>query len=119
MARGPLEVAYNDLQYVVQDYIDVHRVVLAWRSWALLDFTGKEYAHTLLRQSVRFCVDEERGLRKQKNHSEEALRRACRSCSTARAWRTARPAIGSRTTRGSSGCATRSTRRAGTRRRRP
>ncbi len=58
----------------MQDYIDVHRVVLAWRSWALLDFTGKEYAHTLLRQSVRFCVDEERGLRKHNNHSEEALR---------------------------------------------
>src|SRR5262249_12617550 len=42
IARGPLDTAYNDLQLVVQDYIDVHRVVLAWRSWALLDFTGKE-----------------------------------------------------------------------------
>ncbi len=72
IARGPLDRAYNDLQLVVQDYIDVHRVVLAWRSWALLDFTGKEYAHTLLRQSVRFCVDEERSLRR--NHVEEALR---------------------------------------------
>jgi hypothetical protein len=74
MARGPLDVAYNDLQYVVQDYIDVHRVVLAWRSWALLDFTGKEHAHTLLRQSVRFCVDEERGLRKRNSGGEAALR---------------------------------------------
>ncbi len=74
LARGPLDVAYNDLQYVVQDYIDVHRVVLAWRSWALLDFTGKEYAHTLLRQSVRFCVDEERGLHKRNNGGEAALR---------------------------------------------
>lgn len=60
LARGPLDEAYNGLQYVVQDYIDVHRVVLAWRAWALLDLTGKEYAHTLLRQSVRFCVDEEK-----------------------------------------------------------
>ena len=59
LARGPLDEAYNDLQYVVQDNINVHRVVLAWRSWALLDLTGKEHAHTLLRQSVRFCVDEE------------------------------------------------------------
>ena len=59
LAHGPLDEAYNDLQYVVQDYVNVHRVVLAWRSWALLDLTGKEHAHTLLRQSVRFCVDEE------------------------------------------------------------
>ena len=74
LARGPLDEAYNDLQYVVQDYIDVHRVVLAWRSWALLDFTGKEHAHTLLRQSVRFCVDEEGDLHRYKNQSEEKLR---------------------------------------------
>lgn len=73
-ARGPLDAAYNDLQYLVQDYIDVHRVVLAWRSWALLDFTGKEHAHTMLRQSVRFCVDEENSLRRHKNGGEEALR---------------------------------------------
>ena len=74
LARGPLDEAYNDLQYVVQDDIDVHRVVLAWRSWALLDLTGKEHAHTLLRQSVRFCVDEESELHRYKNHGEEALR---------------------------------------------
>jgi hypothetical protein len=52
----------------------VHRVVLAWRSWALLDLTGKEYAHTLLRQSVRFCVDEEGSLHRYKNSGEEKLR---------------------------------------------
>ena len=74
LARGPLNEAYNDLQLVVQDYVNVHRVVLAWRSWALLDFTGKEHAHTLLRQSVRFCVDEEGQLHRNKNRSEEALR---------------------------------------------
>ncbi len=51
--------AYNDLQYLVQDYVDVHRVVLAWRAWSLLDLAGKENATTLLRQSVRFCCDEE------------------------------------------------------------
>jgi len=72
MANGPLDQAYNNLQLVVQDYVNVHRVVLAWRSWALLDFTGKEHAHTLLRQSVRFCVDEERNLHR--NHVEETLR---------------------------------------------
>jgi hypothetical protein len=74
IARGPLDVTYNNLQYVVQDYTDVHRVVLAWRSWALLDFTGKDHASTLLRQSVRFCVDEESELRKWNKGGEEALR---------------------------------------------
>jgi hypothetical protein len=74
LARGPLDLTYNNLQYVVQDYIDVHRVVLAWRSWALLDLTGKDHAHTLLRQSVRFCVDEEGGLHRNKNGGEAKLR---------------------------------------------
>jgi hypothetical protein len=64
LARGSLDEAYNDLQYLIQDNINVHRVVLAWRSWALLDLTGKEHAHTLLRQSVRYCVDEETNARK-------------------------------------------------------
>ena len=58
--------AYNDLQYLVQDYIDVHRVVLAWRAWSLLDLAGKENAHTLLRQSVRFCCDEEKHARNER-----------------------------------------------------
>src|SRR5207248_4457136 len=60
LARGSLEEVYNDLQFCIQDDIDVHRVVLAWRSWVTLDLTGKEQALTLLRQSVRFCVDSER-----------------------------------------------------------
>ena len=71
LARGSLEEAYNDLQYIVQDNANVHRVVLAWRAWALLDLTGKEHAHTLLRQSVRFCCDEEGGIRKR---GDEPLR---------------------------------------------
>ena len=52
--------AFNHLQFAVQDEVDVHRVVLAWRAWVLLDVTGKEQAHSLLRQSVRYCVDSER-----------------------------------------------------------
>ncbi len=57
--NSPAGEAYNHLQWAVQDEIDVHRVVLAWRAWALIDFTGKEQAHTLLRQSVRYCVESE------------------------------------------------------------
>jgi hypothetical protein len=60
LAKGPIGEAYNHLQFTVQDEIDVHRVVLAWRAWAVLDLAGKEQAHTLLRQSVRFCCDEEK-----------------------------------------------------------
>jgi hypothetical protein len=72
LTEGSVDQAYNDLQNVVHDYYDVHRVVLAWRSWALLDLTGKEYALTLLRQSVRFCVEEENHLNR--NNNKEAVR---------------------------------------------
>jgi hypothetical protein len=64
LVKGPIGEAYNHLQYSIQDEIDVHRVVLAWRAWVMLDLAGKEQAHTLLRQSVRFCVDEEKGIRR-------------------------------------------------------
>jgi hypothetical protein len=59
LARGKPEDAFNDLQFPVQDEVDVHRVVLAWRAWAMLGLTGKEQAHTLLRQSVRYCLEHE------------------------------------------------------------
>jgi hypothetical protein len=49
--------AYNDLQHLVQEQPNVHRVVLAWRAWDILQLTGEQYARPLLRQSVRFCVD--------------------------------------------------------------
>jgi len=67
LAHRSLDLAYNDLQFLVQDHVNVHRVVLAWRAWALLDLTGKEHAHTLLRQSVRFCCDEEVGFKKRQS----------------------------------------------------
>ena len=57
-ARASLDGAYNDLQEMVQDSVNVHRVVLAWRAWETIDFTGKENARTLLRQSIHFCSDE-------------------------------------------------------------
>src|SRR5262249_862799 len=60
LAKEPVAKLFNQLQYSIQDEIDVHRVVLAWRSWAMLDLAGKEQAYTLLRQSVRFCVDAEK-----------------------------------------------------------
>jgi hypothetical protein len=74
LAQGPVGEAFNHLQYAVQDEVDVHRVVLAWRSWALLDLTGKEQAQTLLRQSVRYCADAEAHA-KQRKQPEPEIRR--------------------------------------------
>lgn len=48
--------ALNQLLETVEDTTEVHRVVLPYRAWDLLDLIGKEQAHTLLRQSVRYCV---------------------------------------------------------------
>lgn len=50
---------FNDLLLTVQDHTEVHRVVLPYRAWDLLGLIGKEQAHTLLRQSVRYCVKAE------------------------------------------------------------
>lgn len=59
IAAGASGEAFHHLQWAVMEEVDVHRVVLAWRSWAMLSLTGQEHAHTLLRQSVRFCVQSE------------------------------------------------------------
>ena len=59
LAGGSAEDAFNDLLYAVQDNTEVHRVVMPYRAWDLLGIIGKEQAHTLLRQSVRYCVKAE------------------------------------------------------------
>src|SRR5262249_1296288 len=69
--RQPAGEAFNHLQFAVQDEVDVHRVVLAWRSWALLDLTGKEQALTLLRQSVRYAVRTEQAMKDHKRQPPE------------------------------------------------
>ena len=62
LAKGPAGEAFNQLQLLIYEDANVHRVVLAWRAWAMLDLVGKEQAHTLLRQSVHYCVDWEKFL---------------------------------------------------------
>jgi hypothetical protein len=52
--------AYEALQALVRDNIDVHQVVLAWRAFELEGVAGRDQSLTLLRQSVRKCVDAER-----------------------------------------------------------
>lgn len=53
------EKAFNDLLEIVQENAEVHRVVMPYRAWDLLDIVGQEHAFTLLRQSVRYCVKSE------------------------------------------------------------
>lgn len=59
-AQGVPGDAFNALLWTVEDSTEVHRVVLPYRAWDLLDLIGEEHAHTLLRQSVRYCVKSER-----------------------------------------------------------
>ncbi len=60
LARGTATDAFNHLLFAVQDNTEVHRVVLPYRVWDLLGLIGPEHAHTLLRQSIRYCVKSER-----------------------------------------------------------
>ena len=59
LAQKSPDEAFNDLLFAVHDHTEVHRVVLPYRAWELLGLIGKEQAHTLLRQSVRYCVKAE------------------------------------------------------------
>src|SRR5207237_10272992 len=56
VARGGADEVFNAVLFAVQDAAEVHRVVLPYRAWDLMGIIGREQAHTLLRQSVRYCV---------------------------------------------------------------
>ncbi len=60
IAGGSADEAFNSLLVAVEDQTEVHRVVLPYRAWELLDVVGRERAHAMLRQSVRYCVQSER-----------------------------------------------------------
>ncbi len=62
-ARGP-EAAYASLQPLVRDNIDVHQVVLAYRSWDMMRLAGEENAQVLLRQVLRQCIDRDENRRR-------------------------------------------------------
>ncbi len=59
MAQASPDTAFNSILEVVQDNTEVHRVVMPYKAWELLDVVGREHAHSLLRQSVRYCVKAE------------------------------------------------------------
>lgn len=54
------ERALEELLVAVQDQSEVHRIVMPYRAYDLLDIVGPEHAHTMLRQSVRYCVQNDR-----------------------------------------------------------
>ena len=60
LANAPLDQAFNALQPVMQDDINVHRFVFAYRTRGLADMLGSDHAYTILRQCVRFCSEHER-----------------------------------------------------------
>jgi hypothetical protein len=74
MMKGPPGEAYQHLQFEVQDEVDVHRVVLSWRAWSMLDLAGAGYAHTLLRQSLRYCLKHEQRM-KESNYAGSPIRK--------------------------------------------
>jgi len=67
IAERGADDAFNDVLVAVQDNTEVHRVVMPYRAWDLLGLIGRDHAHTLLRQSVRYCVKSERDW----NHTAE------------------------------------------------
>jgi hypothetical protein len=49
IAAGSPDEAFDRLLVAVEDNTEVHRVVLPYRAWELLEVVGKEQAHTMLR----------------------------------------------------------------------
>ncbi|QIF02536.1 hypothetical protein [Roseimicrobium sp. ORNL1] len=59
ISRDP-EEAFDALLYCVQENPEVHRTVLPYRAWDLLDVVGDENASTMLRQSLHYCLKSEK-----------------------------------------------------------
>ncbi|MBX3442173.1 MAG: hypothetical protein KF774_07180 [Planctomyces sp.] len=56
---GSPEAGFNALLDTVYDGVEVHRVVLVSRAWDMLSLVGREHADTMLRQSLRYCLQHE------------------------------------------------------------
>jgi hypothetical protein len=65
----PVGEAFNHLQFEIDDEVDVHRVVLAWRAMDTLELTGNEWANCLLRQSIRYCANSEKHIQANKGQA--------------------------------------------------
>jgi len=74
LVRRSPQAAFEEIQSLVQDELDVHRVVLAYRAWGMLDVIGREHALTMLRQSLRYCLRHEEQ-RVARGYRESEIRR--------------------------------------------
>ncbi|MEX2138737.1 MAG: hypothetical protein WD894_05710 [Pirellulales bacterium] len=72
-AHGTIDDAFNALQPVTQDDINVHRFVFTHRTHELARLLGKDHAYTILRQCVRFSCDHEQD-RINGKHGESPIR---------------------------------------------
>lgn len=73
LAKGPIGEAFNHLQFELDDEVDVHRIVLAWRAWDTREIAGQEWGHMLLRQSVHYCARTEQQMN-ERNHAKSPIR---------------------------------------------
>ncbi len=71
-ARSDSE-SFEAVQELVRDGLDVHRVVLSWRAWDMRRVAGEAHGRTLLRQSVRHCLEAEQS-RKRRGDAEPQIR---------------------------------------------
>jgi hypothetical protein len=74
LEAASLDEAFNTLQPVMQDDINVHRFVFAHRTYGLASLLGKEHAYTILRQCVRFCCSHEQN-RINRKGAEDPIRK--------------------------------------------
>ncbi|MBL9152481.1 MAG: hypothetical protein JNK37_08355 [Verrucomicrobiales bacterium] len=56
---GDRSAAFDALLRVVEENVEVHRTVLPYRAWSMIDVVGPDHAAVLLRQSLRYCLDAE------------------------------------------------------------
>ena len=57
----------------MSDDTEVHRTVLPYRAWDLLDVVGREHATTLLRMSLHYCLNAEKYRRPEWDENSKAL----------------------------------------------
>jgi hypothetical protein len=73
MMQNSADDGFNALLECVQDNPEVHRTVLPYRAWDLLDLVGKEHATTMLRMSLRYCLNSEKSRRPEWDENANAL----------------------------------------------
>lgn len=73
MMQNCADDGFNALLECVQDNPEVHRTVLPYRAWDLLDVVGHEHATTLLRMSLRYCLNSENYRRPEWDEHGKAL----------------------------------------------